>query len=110
MEKGDFFYAIFWSFAMAFAAYFLGFGPVAAVFFAMALVGCAAVEKIENAAYVAGTALVALAFASYFSASFYFLTDRVAVGMLMFFVLPAVLLEVRKLTKGAEKTRVAQPK
>ncbi|MDD5337363.1 MAG: hypothetical protein PHS02_02670 [Candidatus ainarchaeum sp.] len=98
MEQRDFFYVIFWSFAMAFVAYFLGFGPIAAAFFAMSLAGCAVLERVENPIYMVGAAVVALGFVSYFSTSFYFLSDRVSMGMMLFLVLPGVLSEVRKLT------------
>lgn len=95
MEQKDLLYVVFWSFAMAFVLYFLGFGEKALFLFALSLVGAAFAERMENLPYAVGAAFLALAFAAYFGKTLAF-AGQIFVACLLFLLLPFILLEVRK--------------
>lgn len=97
MEKRDIFYLLFWSFAIAFTLYFLGFGN-APFFFAMSLVGSAFVEKLDRAWYALGVIFLSLAFAFYFKKTFIFI-GKEFLDALLFLFLPFMLFEIRKRIK-----------
>ncbi len=95
MERKDAFYVLFYSFAAAFALFFLGLGKNALFMLPLSLAGTAFLEKTEKAHYAAGAIFLALAFAVYFNKSMVYITPLFAASLL-FLLFPFILIEVRK--------------
>ena len=98
MDRGDAIYILFWSLAISVALFVMGYGNDAAMFFALALLGAAFADRMENTAYAAGALLAALGFAAYFGKSLAFTGPRF-VAVILFAFLPFLLLEVRRLLR-----------
>ena len=58
MDRADALYILFWDLAIAVALFVLGYGNDAALFFALALLGAAFADRMENAAYAMGALLM----------------------------------------------------
>ncbi len=95
MEPRDLLYVLFWSFAIAFALFFMGFGDKVVFLFSLSLVGTVFVEKMESAPHAIGALFLAVAFSVYFGKNLVF-TSQLFVASLLFLLLPFVLMEVRK--------------
>ncbi len=98
MEQKDIIYILFWSFVIALALFFTGFGEKVMFFFCLSLIGIAFAERMKNTTFAVGAVFLALAFAVYFGKTLVFI-GQIFVASLLFLLLPFILFELRKKIK-----------